>query len=149
MSAYLEFSPGSAVLDAGNPPTEDNNGLEFASDGFDHICGWTKYVPAYINNLSTVTLRLYFQDGGIGAGVVRYDFSWFNIDSTGVVFPFGTHTELVTVPNVAGTLFHVDVDISSWFVSNPELLIFTMLRNSTLAGDTFAHEQTFSGARTL
>lgn len=146
---YLEFQPGAAAKDDNFAPTEDNNVLRFLADGNERSCGWTKYVPQAIRILTTKTIRLYFVDEGAGAGIARFDFEWFSVNSAGAIAATGTNTTLVTVPNVAGTIFSVDLDASSWITSITELFFLRMQRDSAAAGDTFAHEIRFAVARTL
>lgn len=149
MSDYMEFLAGAAAKDDTNPPVEDNYSIRFAADGVERTCGWTKYVPAAVNSQSSVTLKMYFLDTGSGAGVARLDFQWFAVASSGVITDTGTATQLITVPNVANTVFSVNVDITTWLSSDPELFFMRIARDSSLAGDTFASDLQFSGARTL
>lgn len=149
MSTYLEFLAGAAAKDDTNSPVEDNYSIRFAADGVERSCGWTKYVPSSVNALSSVMLRLYFLDDGSGAGVAQGSFQWFAVGATGAIDNSGVNTELITVPNVANTIFTYDIDITAWLSTSPELIFIRMARDSSAAGDTFASALQFSYARTL
>jgi len=147
MTAYLELSAGAASVDDAHAPPEDNTSLRFPADGTEYSCGWTKFVPASLRSPSSLTLRLNFIDEGVGAGVVQYDFEWYNSGDSGPILAFGSHTLLVTVPNVATTIIQADIDIASWIHASTTTFFLSMSRDSSNPQDTFAHAQAFSIAR--
>jgi len=148
MSTYIELLAGAASKDDAFGPTEDVGSLVFPADGVEHSCGWTKYIPPVINAKTTVTLNTNFLDDGVGAGTARVDFTWYGISSAGVIVDSGGITQLVAIPNVANTVVPVAIDITALFASNPELLFLRMARDSSLAGDAFAHPLRFAEAYT-
>lgn len=149
MSTYLEFSSGSASVDDAHPPQEDNTGFLFQADGVEHSCGWSKFVPASLRNPSSLILRFSFIDEGVGVGVVQYDLEWFNSSDSGPILSSGTHTLLVTVPNIAATIVQANIDISSWMHASATIFYLTMRRDSSNLQDTYAHSQAFVLARTV
>lgn len=146
--AYLEFMPGAAAPDDANPPETDNATVVFEADAVEHRCGWTVYVPTIVAVATSLTLRFYFVDDGIGAGTVRFVTEYYSTSETAILASGSTNIDVV-VPNVALTVYYVDTDISSWITSDTKIFSMSIKRNSVNVADTFAHGIGFLLGRTL
>ena len=146
--AFLEFMPGALAPDDATPPTWDNSSVVFEADGSEHKGGWSVYVPADIVSASSTTLRIYFIDEGVGTGNVRFSVEYYASSETSIIGSGAPNID-VTVPNVAGSVFYTDVDISAWIPAGTVLLFITLTRDSSDAADTYASDIGLALGRTL
>jgi hypothetical protein len=145
--ANLEFLAGTMSFDHSNPPEEDTGSISFNADGAEHQGGWTRYVPSTLVG-AALTTRMEFIDGGVGAGVVPFAIEYFATNETTILLS-GATTLTVTVPNIAGTLFYVDLDMTGWIPLGTTLFLLQIKRDSSAPADTYAHDLAYFAGRTL
>jgi len=147
--AFLEFVAGAAAKDDVSGPTEDNFGLVFAADGIDRSCGWTIYAPPEIRVQNPLILRMCLFDSGLGAGVVRFGYTYYAAQDSGAPILTGAGDILITIPGIANTVIYEDVSIFGWLNINTTLLLLRINRDSTHPLDTYASSASYFSGRTL
>ena len=147
MASKIELTPGGAGIDEGDPAQEDSVDVVFINDGNDHICGWTKYVPAVLRDQPSVILRLLFYcDSAIGNAVISMGHISFSAGDA-LVLPGTSDIDV----NIATTnLFTaIDVDITSWLTAGNTHLALIMKRDSSVPADVLAGDLHFVHGITL
>jgi len=143
----LDFLAGGMSPDSSNPPVFDTGSVEFAADGNPHTGGWSMYVPPSLVAVA-LTIRFYFIDNGAGAGAVPLTVQYFAATET-TITTAGSATLTITVPNVLGTIYSEDLDITGWIPTGSSLFLLTLTRDSSAPADTFAGALPYFAGKTL